>query len=143
MRREDRSEGFATFPGRLRAVALAAAARPIPPGEWGPTEVVRHLIAVEAEVHVTRLRQIAAEDEPHWSWTEPGLAAGFDDADVTEVVEAFAAARAATVRLVGALDQDGWARHGVHATYGHLDVEGLLRLASDHDSEHLRGLVES
>ncbi len=32
-------------------------------------------------------------------------------------------------------------RTGVHATYGRLDVAGLLRLAIDHDEEHLAGLT--
>ena len=140
MSREERFEVFATFPERLRQAAVAAADWPVPPGEWSPTEVVRHLIAVEDEVHLYRLRQIAVEDDPHWLWTEPGLAAGFDGAGLAEVLDAFAASRAATVQLVRALDDDGWSRHGTHSTYGRLDVEGLLRLASDHDAEHLDGL---
>ena len=142
MSREERLEAFASFPERLREAALAAASRTMPPGEWGATEVVRHLIAVEDEVHVFRLRQVTEEDDPHWSWTEPGLATGFDGVALTDVLDAFAAARAATVQLYLALDDDGWARHGTHATYGRLDVDGLLRLASDHDAEHLGGLAK-
>ena len=138
--REAQLEAFASFPARLRDAAMAAATRPTPPSEWGPTEVVRHLIAVEAEVHQFRLNQVAAVDDPHWNWTEPGLAAEFDGAPLSEVLEAFEAARAATVRIVRALDDDGWARFGTHATYGRLDVEGLLKLASDHDAEHVEAL---
>jgi hypothetical protein len=119
---------------------LAAAAKPTPFGEWGPSEVARHLIAVEDEVHVRRLRQIATDDDPHWTWTEPGLAEGFEGASLHEVLDAFVAVRAGTVRLVEPLDEAGWARYGTHATYGRLDVDGLLRLASDHDAEHLESL---
>jgi hypothetical protein len=140
MSRAERLATFATFPGRLREAALAAADRSTPPGEWGPSEVARHLIAVEDEVHATRLRAVATQDDPHWTWTEPGLAAGFEDAGLHEILEAFAAARAATVERLRALDHDGWARHGTHATYGRLDVAGLLQLACDHDVEHLDGL---
>lgn len=143
MSRDERFDAFATFPGRLSEAAPAVAGRPTPPGEWGPIEVVPHLIATEAEVHLRRLRQIVVEDDPHWTWTEPGLSPGFDGADLAEVLEAFAGARATTVRLVRALDDDGWARHGTHATYGRLDVDGLLRLASDHDAEHLHSLSRS
>jgi hypothetical protein len=113
---------------------------PTPPGEWGPSEVARHLIAVEDEVHVRRLRQVATEQDPHWTWTEPGLADGFEGDSLDEIIEAFAAARAATAGMFRALDDDRWARHGTHATYGRLDVDGLLRLASDHDAEHLESL---
>jgi hypothetical protein len=44
------------------------------------------------------------------------------------------------VATVRALDEAGWERFGTHATYGRLDVAGLVRLAIDHDEEHLAGL---
>jgi hypothetical protein len=143
MNRAERLEAFAAFPERLRAAALAASKRPSPPGEWTAIEVVRHLIAVEDEVHVRRLRQVAETDDPHWSWTEPGLADGFDGVDLGGVLDAFVVARATTLRRYIALDEAGWTRHGTHATYGRLDVDGLLGLAVDHDAEHLRGLAET
>jgi DinB superfamily len=135
-------EAFASFPSRLAAAARARAAewRPIPAGEWGPNETVRHLIAVEEGVWRSRLARVAAEDDPHWAWTEPGLAPGFDGASLLEILSAFARARARTVAAVRALDDDGWARFGTHETYGVLDVAGLLRLANDHGEEHLEGL---
>jgi hypothetical protein len=120
-----------------------AAGRPVPAGEWGPAEVARHLIAVEAEVWQARLARVANEDDPHWAWTEPGLAPGFEDASLEAILEAFAATRAVTVTTIRALDDAGWARHGTHATYGVLDVAGLLRLAIDHDEGHLQGLASA
>jgi len=130
---------FAAFPSRLAETARVAG--PTPAGEWGPTEVVRHLIAVEEEVHRKRLTDLEGADEPSWSWTEPGLAPGLDDAPLDTVLAAFAAARAGTVAVVHALDEIGWARSGTHATFGRLDVAGLLRLATDHDEEHLAGIA--
>ena len=53
-------EAFATFPARFAAAARLVAGRPVPDGEWGPTEVVRHLIAVEDEVWRSRLALLAA-----------------------------------------------------------------------------------
>ncbi len=133
-------DAFAAFPTRFAAGARVATTRPVPAGEWGPPEIARHLIAVEAEVWQARLARVVAEDDPHWAWTEPGLAPGFDDASLDTILEALAAARAVTVTTLRALDDSGWARHGTHATYGVLDVAGLLRLAVDHDDSHLQGL---
>ena len=135
-------EAFASFPARLAAAARARAAewRPIPDGAWGPNETIRHLIAVEGDVWRARLARVAAEDDPHWTWTEPGLAPGFDDATLQEILAAFARTRARTVAVVQALDDAGWARSGTHATYGVLDVAGLLRLAIDHDDGHAASL---
>jgi hypothetical protein len=138
-------EAFAAFPARLAAAAKARVAewRPFPEGEWGPIETVRHLIAVENEVHRARLAQVAKQEDPHWTWTEPGLAPGFDDASLLEVLTVFARRRAKNVATVRALDEAGWERYGTHETYGRLDVAGLLRLAIDHDVEHLASLGTS
>ncbi len=143
MSRDESVEEFAAFPARLAAAAKARVAewRPFPEGEWGPIEIVRHLIAVEQDVHRARLTQVARQEAPHWAWTEPGLAPGFDDASLLEVLTVFARRRAKTVATVRALDEAGWDRYGTHETYGRLDVAGLLRLAIDHDAEHLASLT--
>lgn len=128
---------FAAYPDR---VASAARSAPRIPGEWTPEQVVRHLIAVETIVHQARLLDIAVHDRPSWEWTEPGPWAGEPDLDLEGVLARFAELRAATVARVRALDDDGWRRAGKHATYGKLDVAGLLKLATDHDADHLAGL---
>lgn len=134
-------EAFAHFPKKLAAAARAATDCPVAAGEWGPAEVVRHLIAVEDEVWQARLAHLAAEDRPHWTWTEPGLAPGFDGAPLDRVLAVFADARGETAATVRVLDDPGWARTGTHDTYGVLDVAALLRIAIDHDSEHLASLA--
>ena len=135
-------EEFAAFPARLAAAAKARVAewRPIPEGEWGPNETIRHLIAVEEQVWQARFSRLAKEDDPHWTWTEPGLAPGFEEASLLEVLTVFARRRAKTVARIRALDDEGWARSGTHETYGRLDVAGLLRLAIDHDEGHAASL---
>ena len=55
-------------------------------------------------------------------------------------LETFAALRSGTLARVAGLDEAGWARAGTHATYGRLDVAGLLGVVVDHDEEHLAGL---
>jgi hypothetical protein len=141
MNREVLLEAFAAFPQRLGSAARAAAGAPVAAGEWGPAEVVRHLFAVEREVWQARLAQVAVEDDPQWGWTEPGPEPGLDGASLDTILAAFAAARAMTHAMVTALDDAGWRRFGTHATYGVLDVAGLLGLAIDHDREHLAGIA--
>jgi hypothetical protein len=133
---------FAAFPDRLAATARATDGAPPRDGEWTPEEVVRHLIAVETDVYQARLLDVAINDGPRWAWVEPTPWPGEPDLDLDGVLERFAAMRAVTIATVRALDGDGWARTGIHATFGSLDVGGLLRLAIDHDEDHLRG-VES
>lgn len=141
MDREALLEAFAAFPLRLGSAARAAAGAPVTAGEWGPAEVVRHLVAVEREVWQARLAQVAVEHDPHWGWTEPGLEPSLDGASLDTILAAFEAARGTTHAMVTALDEAGWRRFGTHATYGILDVAGLLELAIDHDQEHIDGIV--
>ncbi|HUP55537.1 MAG TPA: DinB family protein [Methylomirabilota bacterium] len=133
-------ERFASFPDRLAVAARAAEGRAVPDGEWTPSLVVRHLMAVEGEVWLSRLATLAAGDEPHWSRMEPGPLPGFDAAPLEEILRLFGRLRASTVDFLRMFDDDGWARAGVHETYGRLDVAGLLRVAIDHDEEHLSGI---
>jgi hypothetical protein len=128
------------FPDRLADAARAASAGAVVVGEWTPEQVVRHLIAVERDVHQGRLRDLETAAEPHWTWAEPGPWPGEPDLDIEGVAARFGEERASTVRALRALDEDGWARAGRHTTFGRLDVAALVRLAVDHDDEHFRSL---
>ncbi len=132
---------MAAFPDRVAAAARAVAHRAVPAAEWSPEQVVRHLIAVEREVHQARIRDLATVTDPQWEWAEPGPWEGAPELDLHGVITLFAEARAATLATLRALDDAGWARSGTHTTFGTLDADGLARNAVDHDEEHLGGLA--
>jgi hypothetical protein len=135
--RADLRRRLAEVPRRLAVATRAAADKPTAAGEWTPAEVVRHLIAVEEEVWHGRLRQLAAEERPHWPWTEPDRWLGAPDASLDDLLIVYADRRGTTIAILGELDDAGWARTGEHATYGVLDVAALMAKAIDHDDEHL------
>jgi hypothetical protein len=139
--RDEMVETFAAFPGRFATAARVAEARVFPNGEWGPSEVGRHLIAVERKVWWTRFASIVEEDEPHWSWMEPGLEPRMENATLEEVLARHAEVRARSISILDGFDEAAWARTGVHATFGRLDAAGLLGIVTDHDAEHLAGLA--
>ena len=136
-RRADLRRRLAEVPDRLAVAARAAADRPVPSGEWTPAEVVRHLIAVEEEVWYVRLRQLVTEDRPRWPWAEPDRWLGAPNASLDDLLAIYAGDRGATIEILDALGEAGWARTGEHATYGVLDVAGLMDRAIDHDDEHI------
>jgi len=138
--RDERLQQLTGFPGVVAAAARTADGRPKPEGEWTPEQVVRHLIAVDLEVHQRRMRDLATTDDPSWSWQEPGPWPDEPDLGLDGVLDRFAAVRGETVAMFRALDDAGWARTGRHVTFGQLDADGLLGLAVDHDEEHLAGL---
>ena len=131
---------IASFPDRLAAAARAASPEPPAPGEWTPTEIVRHLIAVEELVWHVRLAQLEREHHPRWRWVEPGQWLGRPSAALDEVLATHAATRGRTLAMLDALGPSGWSRTGTHDTYGVLDVAGLMSVAADHDDEHLASL---
>lgn len=124
---------------------LASAARGAPPaaapGEWSPSDIVRHLIAVETDVWHVRIAQVATEDHPRWAWAEPDRWLGEPGATLESLLGTYRAARSRTVAMLRALDEAGWTRTGTHETFGVLDIAGLLSRAVDHDEEHLGSLA--
>src|SRR5689334_15635821 len=111
---------LASLPDRLATAARAASPEPPAAGEWAPSEIVRHLIAVEELVWHVRLAQLEHEDHPHWRWVEPGQWLGRPGSDLDGVLAAHAAVRASTLTMLDALGPSGWARTGTHDTYGEL-----------------------
>ena len=133
-------ERLASFPARLAAAAHAAPQERPAPEEWAPSEIVRHLIAVEEEVWQRRLGQLEAEEHPHWRWVEPGQWPGAEGADLDEILATHGRVRAATLAKLDALGPEAWVRTGTHDTYGVLDVAALMTVAANHDDEHLASL---
>jgi DinB family protein len=128
---------LAAVPEELARNVRDGSPDPPAPGEWTPDDIVRHLLAVEEEVWHRRLAQLASEDHPTWPWTEPDRWAGDPGASIDAILATYASARASTVATLDALDDAGWARTGTHATFGVLDVAGLMTRAIEHDEEHL------
>lgn len=132
-------ERLAAGPPRIAAAARRAAALesgPVAGAGWTAREVAGHLWLVEHVVFQARLDELAAGGSPRWAWTEPGTPAPGDNPTLDEALDRFAAGRAETLAGVGALDEPGWSRSGTHATFGRLDVVGLLEVIADHDDEH-------
>jgi hypothetical protein len=128
-------------PARVRALVPSPA--PADHDGWPPQVILGHITYVEQHVWLPRLREMAAVDVPRWEWWEP---AGVDwdglygSRGWVEVVDEFAAARAATVAYLAALPEPGWSRRAHHTVFGDIAVAGLCEEILTHDSEHLAQL---
>ena len=137
-------DSMAATPARAAAAAEASTNPPdvsSAPEEWSTREVLLHLAAVEEQVWHARLDALGSETLPHWPWVEPGLWSGPGDETLQGALAAYRARRAATIARIDGLDAAGWACAGRHRTFGILDVAALLRIAIDHDEEHLAQLA--
>jgi hypothetical protein len=140
MERADLLTRLAAFPPRLAHAARLATDRTVADGEWTTEQVVRHLIAVEVEVHQARFADLERSGEPRWDWAEPGPWPGEPELTLDQLLERFAHLRAETIATIEAWDDAAWNRFGTHATYGVLDVAGLVRNVLAHDEDHAEGL---
>lgn len=112
-----------------------------PPGEWTARQSVGHLCRLETEVLGARLDSLETSERPTWPWGElqPTDAPWMDT--IESALAEFAARRSATLARLGALSESGWARWGIHETFGRLDVAALLTVFADHDDEHIAAIL--
>ncbi len=131
---------LASTPARIVEAARGFADPSVPrfAGEWSARDVTLHLAAVEVGVWHVRLEALATESFPEWPWVEPDRWPLPQGSGFAAAVDVFTAHRAATTDRLEEFDDAGWKRRGRHATFGVLDVASLMRIALDHDEEHLR-----
>jgi hypothetical protein len=104
---------------------------------WTARQVAHHLADSEAMAYI-RLRRLLAEDEP--------LIAGYDepewarrlhyDRPIASSIAVLGAVRAASLELLGRLDEPDWRRAGTHSDSGMYGVETWLRIYADHAHDH-------
>jgi len=108
------------------------------PEDWSPREVVHHLADSEMTSAI-RLRRLLAEDE--------ALIVGYDEAEfarrlfytdrpIQPSLEALRAARASTADILVRLDDEQWARTGVHTESGAYGMESWLEIYATHAHDH-------
>jgi len=117
--------------------ALAATPRE---GEWSITEVLAHLLDLERTLVLPRLRRIAAEDRPAFDTFDVDAWARARDhrlRDFAADLEAFAEARADTLRFLEALPGAAAERLGLSGHFGPVTLAQYATHAADHDLEHL------
>jgi hypothetical protein len=135
---------LAPTPGAIAAVARGLGVdalrwRP-QEGEWCITEVLAHLLDLERTLFLPRLRRIADEERPAFeAFDVDAWARGRDHRlrDFAADLEAFAEARADTLRFLEALPGGAPERLGLSGHFGPVTLAQYATHAADHDLEHL------
>lgn len=141
---------LAAAPGRLRAVAAGlddAQRRQRPaPGEWGLNEIIGHLLHVETEAFLPRLRRIAREDVPAFPAFSPDAWARERDhsGDAFDAsLAAFERARAETIAFLRTLPAGAGDRLGLAGFFGPVSLLQYATHVADHDIEHLAQMARA
>jgi hypothetical protein len=134
-------------PERVRALARdltpAELRRRPREGDWSMKEVVAHLLKVERDLFLPRLRRIAEEDRPAIERFDPDAWARERDhreGDFMADLAEFAAARRRTREFLAGLPPGAPERVGVFLALGPLTLGAYAAMLADHDAEHLAQL---
>jgi hypothetical protein len=137
------------FPGALTALLVGVSAddarfRP-ESGAWSIIEVVNHLVDEESEDFRRRVRMTL--DDPHQVWPSidpEGVAVSrkYIERELTESLERFAAARAASVVWLRTLTDPDWTLTYRHPSIGELRAGDVMVSWCAHDALHLRQIAK-
>jgi len=108
-------------------------------GAWTLRDIAAHLAATEKECFEPRIHAMAAGAGPRFEWYSNDER-DFDGLTLDGVLAEWTETRARLVEFVRGLSTDERQRTGAHATYGQVTVDGYLRVALEHDRDHLRAL---
>jgi hypothetical protein len=110
-------------------------------GEWCVNEIMAHLLHVETELFLPRLRRMVTEDQPAFAafTPEPWARERDHSADPFAASHAaFVRARAETLAFLRALPEAAGERPGVSGFFGPITLLQYATHIPDHDIEHLQ-----
>jgi hypothetical protein len=112
-----------------------------PDGEFSLIENVCHLRDIEVEGYALRIRRILNEDLPLLMDIDGGRLAAerdYNQQNANDVLRSFAEAREANAKLLLSLSPAQLRRAGTLAGVGEIQLQQLLIMMRDHDTDHLR-----
>lgn len=108
-------------------------------GAWTLRDIAAHLATTERECFEPRIRAMAAGERPEFEYYSNDER-DFDGVSLQDALKEWTETRARLINYVRGLSEEERSRVGVHTKFGELTVDGYLRVALDHDQDHLRSL---
>lgn len=108
-------------------------------GAWTLRDIAAHLAATEKECFEPRIRAMAAGENPKFD-RYSNDERDFDGLTLEGVLAEWTQTRARLVDFVHGLSPSERHGTGTHATYGEISVDAYLRIALEHDRDHLGAL---
>lgn len=108
-------------------------------GAWTLRDIAAHLAASEKECFEPRIHAMAAGQGPRFEWYSNDER-DFDGLSLEGALADWTETRARLVDFVRGLSPEQRLRTGTHETYGEITVDEYLRVALEHDRDHLGAL---
>jgi hypothetical protein len=114
-----------------------------PSEHFSALEQVCHLRDIEQDGYHVRIRRMLDEQDPDLVSIDSYALADerrYAAAKMDAALNAFRAARAATLQMLLAVTDTQWERTGTFAEYGRLTLRALVHYLRSHDQQHLAGV---
>jgi hypothetical protein len=108
-------------------------------GAWTLRDIAAHLATTEKECFEPRIHAMAAGERPRFDWYSNDER-DFDGIQLEKALADWAETRDRLVGYVRGLSAEERQGVGIHATYGEITVDDYLRIALEHDRDHLVSL---
>ena len=108
-------------------------------GAWTLRDIAAHLATTEVECFEPRIRSMAAGERPEFEYYSNDQR-DFDGIQLDSALLEWARTRTRLIDFVRGLSEEERNRVGMHKKYGEVTVDGYLRIALDHDRDHLLSL---
>lgn len=108
-------------------------------GAWTLRDIAAHLATTEMECFEPRIHAMAAGERPRFDWYSNDER-DFDGISLERALEDWTRTRTRLLDYVRGLSPEQREGIGVHSTYGDITVDGYLRIALEHDRDHLRAI---
>jgi hypothetical protein len=108
-------------------------------GAWTLRDIAAHLATTERECFEPRIRAMAAGERPEFEYYSNDER-DFDGTSLGTALAEWSETRGRLIDFVRGLSDDERGRVGVHKKFGELTVDGYLRVALEHDQDHLLSL---
>jgi len=111
------------------------------PEEFSAIENVCHLRDIEIDGYTARISRILSENNPLLTdidGTRLAVEREYHSQNLSEALQAFAAARKQNTEILKGLGAEQLDREGTLEGVGSVTLRGLLLMMRDHDADHLR-----
>src|SRR5258708_39923613 len=108
-------------------------------GAWTLRFFVNDMATTEKECFEPRIRAMAAGERPEFEFYSNDDR-DFEGISLESALTEWAGTRNRLIDYVRELSEEERSRVGMHTKFGELTVDGYLRVALDHDRDHLRSL---
>ncbi|MBI2767743.1 MAG: DinB family protein [Chloroflexi bacterium] len=109
-------------------------------GEWGPRDLVAHLLDVEYVAFVSQIRRVVEEDRPYITSIDPSrriAESGYGARSVAALLLELRGCRERDVTWLRSLDRAALHRLGVHDEAGEVSASNFLHYWVSHDMTHI------